>query len=199
MGWYAGHYKDRPMLSHTGSTLGFFSEVALLPEDDLGIVILTNGGPAAQTFTTAAQYRLFELLFDEPAEVDQLANQLAHSTSSGLAQMAAELGQVDPTVVTPYLGYYSNPALGDAELRLDGTKLILDVGEAASEIKPIGDGSSPVAAYIFTDPPFAGPGVSIVLRLDDAGNPEIAATIQPESTEPYIFTRTATAPATPDP
>jgi len=199
MGWYVGEYKGRTMLSHTGSTLGYFSDVALLPDDDLGIVILTNGGPAAQSFTLAVKYRLFELLFDEPAEVDQLANQIAHSISSAFAQMASQLGQVDPAVVAPYLGRYTNPALGDVELKLEGLKLMLDMGELSSELKPIGDGSSPVAVYIFTDPPLAGPGVSILLRLDDTGNPEIAATIQVESDQPYIFTRAAPARATPGP
>src|SRR5215210_4784475 len=72
MGWVTGTYHSQPIISHSGGTLGFVSEVAFLPEADLGIVLLTNGGQGAGTFNYAVQFRLFELLFDQSAEFDAM-------------------------------------------------------------------------------------------------------------------------------
>jgi CubicO group peptidase (beta-lactamase class C family) len=200
MGWYVGEYKGQPLLSHSGSTLGFVSEVALLPENDLGIVILTNGGANAYPFTLAVQYRLLELLANQSPEIDPLINQLIAANTSQTAQILAQLGQPDPAAVAPYLGRYSNPALGEIDLDLEGAKLVLDAGELRSELQPVGDPTSPVDVYIFTDPPLAGAPVSILLRLDAGGDPEIAATIRGETDETYVFTRVeAAAAATPGP
>jgi hypothetical protein len=57
-----------------------------------------------------------------------------------------------------------------------------------------------VVIYIFTDPPLADSRVSILLRLDANGVPEIDATIPGENEETYVFTRLqAGAEATPGP
>src|SRR5688500_14884489 len=72
MGWVVDSYQGQPVLSHTGGTLGFVSEAAFLPEADLGIVILTNGGQGAAGFNFSVQFRLLELLFDQPAAFDAM-------------------------------------------------------------------------------------------------------------------------------
>jgi CubicO group peptidase (beta-lactamase class C family) len=42
LGWFVESYRGRLMVSHTGSIDGFYSIVALLPSDGLGVVVLTN-------------------------------------------------------------------------------------------------------------------------------------------------------------
>lgn len=42
LGWFVETYRGRLMVSHTGSIDGFYSIVALLPTDGLGVVVLTN-------------------------------------------------------------------------------------------------------------------------------------------------------------
>ena len=42
LGWANGEYRGLRVISHTGGTGGFTSEIAFLPEADLGIVILSN-------------------------------------------------------------------------------------------------------------------------------------------------------------
>jgi CubicO group peptidase (beta-lactamase class C family) len=183
LGWGVGAYKGQPLVSHSGGTLGFVSEVAFLPEADLGVVILTNGGAGAGPFTLGVQNRLFELLFDQPAEFDPLLGQLLEA---GAAQ-AAQLRPVDPAAVAPYLGQYANPALGEVELRLEGERLVFDAGEIRSEVRGQADAAGQVSAYVLADPPLTGG--PIALRQDADGRPEIAVVIEGEGAETYVFTR----------
>ena len=43
LGWFVGEYGGQRLLSHGGTAFGFTSEIAFLPEADLGLVVLTNG------------------------------------------------------------------------------------------------------------------------------------------------------------
>ena len=73
LGWVNGEYRGLRVVSHAGGTGGFTSEIAFLPEADLGIVILSNSlslAPVPLAFEYAVEFRLFELLFDQPAEFD---------------------------------------------------------------------------------------------------------------------------------
>ena len=42
MGWLVGADKGRPRPNHGGGTFGLASEAAVLPEANLGVVVLTN-------------------------------------------------------------------------------------------------------------------------------------------------------------
>lgn len=195
MGWGTGSWHDQPLVNHSGGTLGFTSEVAFLPESDLGVVILTNGGPLAGPFAYAVQYRLFELAFGSDPEVDPLLTALLAQAAAVRAAASAGIGAVDPAVVGPFAGRYVHPDLGEIVLRLDGDRLYIDAGEATSELLSLTRG----AAYVFADPPLAGAPATIGLRFDAAGNPEVVLDAQSE-TEPltYVFTALTTA-ATPTP
>lgn len=43
LGWFVDNYRGKKMVSHGGNTLGFSALLTLLPEENLGIVILSNG------------------------------------------------------------------------------------------------------------------------------------------------------------
>jgi CubicO group peptidase (beta-lactamase class C family) len=195
MGWVVGAYKGQPLISHNGGTLGYGSQVAFLPEADLGIVILTNDVARGATLSIAVQYRLFEMLFDQPSEIDPLLTQLLAS-----APESPPLGQVDPAAVTPFLGRYANPALGEVDLKLEDGRLILDGGEVRSELRPLVDEAGQVTAYIFVDPPLAGGPVTVMLRQGADDRPEIEVTVEGEGAATYVFTPLeASAAATPAP
>ena len=49
--------------------MGFSSEVAFLPEADLGIVVRANARTPG-SFVHAAQFRIFDLLFDRETDAD---------------------------------------------------------------------------------------------------------------------------------
>jgi CubicO group peptidase (beta-lactamase class C family) len=186
MGWLVGTYKGQPLINHSGGTGGFISAVAFLPEADLGIVILSNGGPGAVAFYPGVQNRLFELLFDQPSEFDALLGPVMEAQSAQLAQIRDQFRPVDPTAVAPWLGRYANPTLGEVTLSLRDGELILDTGGARSELRAVADEAGQVVAYLLIDPPFAGP-TPVTLRQGDGG-PEVVAMVDGDPTATHVFT-----------
>jgi hypothetical protein len=132
-----------------------------------------------------------------------MLGQFLDAQASQIAALRAQLRPVDPAAVTPYLGRYANPALGEVELALRDGRLVFDAGELRSELQPRVDDTGEVIDYVFTDPPLAGAPAPVTLRQGADGRPELVATVMgenPEATETYVFTLLApTAMATPAP
>jgi CubicO group peptidase (beta-lactamase class C family) len=153
LGWLNGEYRGLRVVSHAGGTAGFTAEIAFLPDSDLGIVILANAlslAPVPLAFEYAVVLRLFELLFGQPAEFDaQLAVQAKASAASRPA-----LGEVEPTVIAPYLGRYDSRELGEVRLSLRDDRLILDSGELSTELRPLADRRGETV-YLLHDPPLS--------------------------------------------
>ena len=152
LGWESGEYRGLRVLNHAGGTTGFTSEVAFLPEAGLGIAILANSlsiTPIPLAFQYAVQFRLFELLFDQPAEFDAA---LAHVTST---QPPVALGAVDPDAVAPYLGHYVNPELGEVAVTLRDDRLMLAAAGVSTELRPPAAGGGGAATYLMHDPPLS--------------------------------------------
>ena len=101
------------------------------------------------------------------------------------------LDAVDPAAVEPYLGTYSNEALGTLELRLEGDVLIADVGEFAMPLLPLADEDQPgeIAGYFATEPPLTG--LLFALTENEAGEPMVRFG---EGALAYTFTQAASPP-----
>jgi CubicO group peptidase (beta-lactamase class C family) len=188
LGWALGEYKGLRLISHNGGTFGFASTVAFLPEADLGVVVLTNSLQNGGLFTAAVEYRLFELLFEQPAELEPLLSQFLDAQAALTAQFQTQLGIVDPGAVAPYLGRYAQPDLGEVTLSLRDGKLLFDTGEVHSELRPLLDDAGQVAGYVFVDPPLANP-VPLTFQQDEEGQPEIVVSAPGDASTTYVFTR----------
>ncbi len=133
LGLIVGEVLGLPMLTHSGGTAGFNTNMLVLPEQDLGLIILTNGNDAGAV-VGAATRRFFELVFGaEERAAKELAEQLARSQEA-LATELAMHAPPDDAWVTPLLGTYAAPGLGTIVLRKDGAKVVLDAGEWRSAI-----------------------------------------------------------------
>jgi CubicO group peptidase (beta-lactamase class C family) len=176
MGWEVGVYEGQALVHHSGSVLGYNSQVSLLPDAGVGVVILTNGGLGARQFTVAVRFRLLELLFNQPEEYDSIAVQSLQSDLSDYSALRAQLRPVDPVAVSPYVGRYTNDAMGDVVLSLYDGNFVFDTGTFRSELWEQVDGAGRVMGYAFIDPPLAQPGLPITFRLNDAGRPEMVIT-----------------------
>jgi len=111
-----------------------------------------------------------ELLFDQPAEIEEPVTQ----GNAVFAQSAAALGsqlsdQVDPTVVGPYLERCDNSVLGRVSLELSDGMLILGTGEMRSRLRSQLDEHARVIAYVATDSPLGR--LPLALREDERGTP----------------------------
>ena len=197
LGWLNGEYHGLRVVSHGGGTGGFTSEIAFLPEAGLGIVILSNAfalspnSPVPLVFVNAVELRLFDLLFDQPAEFDaQLA---AQAKTAAAAPPSHMLGKIDPVAVAAYLGGYDNAELGEISLSRRGDRLVLDTGEITSELRPLA-GQDDGTVYLLHDPPLslfsAAYGVTVALTGGSA-EPRLTIKVPASVTGPseeFVFT-----------
>jgi hypothetical protein len=192
LGWGVGAYGGQRLINHSGATLGFTSLVTFLPDADLGLVILTNGTGVAGRFTNAVQMRLLELLFDQPAVTDARLTSFLTAVEQQRGELLAQLGQVDPAVVTPFLGHYANADLGDLTLTLRAGTLLLTVGAFQSALRPQRNADAPATAYLPVDAPFCEGGLSPTLmtigpRLGADGRPLVVLTIQDDDGTDLVY------------
>jgi CubicO group peptidase (beta-lactamase class C family) len=54
LSWFLGNYRGRPSVGHSGGDVGYRTQFLLLPEDSLGVVVLSNydGTPTGNILTT---------------------------------------------------------------------------------------------------------------------------------------------------
>jgi len=181
LGWVKGSYHGQPLIWHNGGTFGFSSHLAFLPEADLGIVVLTNGA-GADVLTLAIQYRLLELLFEQPETFDVRVAEQIDANAQGLTDLQKSLGAVDPESIAPWLGRYQSDALGDVEVTLADGTVVFDAGELQSTMTPLLDDADDVHTYLLAEPPFAGvpatfamrDGAPVMTMIDPATGEEIS-------------------------
>ncbi|MFN8679109.1 MAG: serine hydrolase domain-containing protein [Thermomicrobiales bacterium] len=188
LGWVVGAYGGQRTIWHSGGTLGFSSLVTFLPEAELGVVVLTNGSGTAGQLIYAIVFRLLELLFDQPATMDALLETNLAGLASGRAALLETVGQVDPAAVTPFLGTYTNPALGDLTLTLRGDSLTFTSGPYRSALLPQMAEDGSVAGYLIVDPPLSGfpPQGVFTFEAGDDGQSHVVLTVTADGGDPDL-------------
>jgi CubicO group peptidase (beta-lactamase class C family) len=134
LGWFLNDYRGHLVVQHGGNIDGMHALVGMMPEEELGIVILTN---LRNQFTHAIMYRVFDLYLggEQP---DWSARLKASSDSLGAegrkAQEAFEAARATGTTpsLAPsgYQGDYQHPMYGDARVTQEGGTLLLTRGPA---------------------------------------------------------------------
>jgi hypothetical protein len=154
LGWLNGKYRGVRVTSHAGGTTGFTAQVAFLSGRDLGIAILSNAAavPGGLAFTFAVQFRLLELAFDQPAEMDAQLSALVEVRAAARPPLKPS---VDPAAVAPYLGRFTHPTLGEVTITRRGARLVLDAGELASELRARAVDGTGAGVYLLHDPPLS--------------------------------------------
>jgi CubicO group peptidase (beta-lactamase class C family) len=204
LAWEVGSYGGLRLISHPGFTYGFNALVSFLPDAGIGIATLTNRDGAGSKLTQALQFRLFELVFSQPAIIDPLVDAALTGEAEARAAIPGQLGTISVDTVTPYLGEYANPDLGPMSLSLQDGKLIFTTAGARSALLPLPNDAGEATEYIFVDPPWASnpPGRSISLVTSDDQRPEVTITIPGDGDEglvTYVYAQFAVSEATPAP
>lgn len=204
LGWVDGSYGGQRVIWHSGGTLGFSALVTFMPEAKLGVVVLTNGSGAAAQLTYGVVLRLFEILFDQPEMFDALLTSRLDGLQAARDALLAQLGQVDPTVVQPFLGRYSNPDLGEMLLKMRGDKLYFHAAAILSEVRPRLAEDGTVDDYLLVDPTLGNfpPQLTLTLSQSEGGQPQIVMTASADSGDDdlvYQYDQVTTTAATPVP
>jgi len=126
MGWVIQTYRDgRRFVGHSGGIDGFTTFIGFFPDDQLGLVVLTNMGPWPRGLYFA-QFYVPNLLLSGRFGLNQGVNDAVvaqyRAAEQQLTDLAAQAEPVDPGAVAPYLGYYEKGWRvafdADGELRL---------------------------------------------------------------------------------
>jgi CubicO group peptidase (beta-lactamase class C family) len=129
MGWSLADYRGRKVMSHGGGYDGMYSQVALVPEAGLGVVVLTN---AMTDIAPALVYRTLDAyLGGEPRDwsAEEVPRWRSSRTAFEARQDSAEKARVAGTrpslPLDRYAGSYGGPMYGDATVALENGRLVL--------------------------------------------------------------------------
>jgi len=126
LGWFVGQYRGHSYVSHAGHIDGFCSEVFLLPQDKLGLVILTNSSSEGEPVVTALRNTIVDRLLGISQE-DWVA-QLEKKCPKKIQQKSAPQVVLGEVSLKDYAGHYEHPAYGPITLRLEGDQILLSYG-----------------------------------------------------------------------
>ena len=130
-GWFISEYKGRKVVSHSGGLTGMISLQTLLPEEGIGVVVLTNFAPDAPT--RAITYTILDALLGEPArDWNSVYRGFAEQAQERAERAEAELqarrapDARPPLPLESYVGTYANPLSGSAVVRMEDGHLVFD-------------------------------------------------------------------------
>jgi CubicO group peptidase (beta-lactamase class C family) len=185
LGLDLGRFHGLAEIGHDGGAFGFGTMMFLLPEQEVGILVLTNvrdgGGYEQLPFNAAVQRKIVEELFDGK---DVAAALLAYYVRTARDATAKRIERVerdpDPAWIARLAGTYQNDALGTVVVR----GRTFDAGEWQTSfgrrVDP--DGTT---WLVFLDPPLAGEGPQVT---GDDAHPTLTIQYGPTT---YVFTRRA--------
>lgn len=131
LGWMVGSYRAHQFISHGGLLDGFSSEVAFLPQDNMGVVILTNNSSGAgRQFIACIRNIIFDKLLGAH-DVDWTQKSLDAWSKEKQSMHAPESVYPVENASHPlqdYAGRYFHPAYGTVEFSIDDKQLVAVYG-----------------------------------------------------------------------
>jgi hypothetical protein len=150
------------LISHGGMTLGFTSDMYFLPQNDIGVVLLTNR--YATSLLAAARQKVFELLFGAPEKAGQMIEAASLAEKEAMAGRSArvKLGAEAVAWLEAIAGEYRSRELGPLVVRRKEGEYW---GEFESWASPLGIEEQPSGRPLVA---LVGPGLIHALRLQAA-------------------------------
>ncbi len=131
LGWFISDYRGRKVVSHSGGLTGMISLQTLLPEEGLGVIVLTNYAPSAPT--SAITYRILDAYLGE-SERDWnevfvgFRNQGEDRARQREERLqASRIAGTEPSLsLEAYAGTYTEAVSGETAVRLEDGHLVFD-------------------------------------------------------------------------
>lgn len=175
------------VLSHGGNTLGFSADMWFLPEQSLGVVVLTNLA-RANDFLAAIRQKIRELLFDADKNSDEqisIAARARRTAAENLCNRISTNAEAQDWIAE-LVGTYISDELGRAEIQCSGEEHQIQFAAWSSSlgVETSEDGRRQLALI---SPPWSG---NLLLRVKDEGNILVCAAGQQQ----YVFRRKSPRP-----
>ncbi len=129
LGWSLWDYHGRKVVSHGGGLDGMISQTAMMPEENLGLVVLTNSETGVNTIM---QNKIFDTILGVPKR--DWSAEIAERTKRGKIAEAEEAKKIEASRVAntktslamkEYAGNYVDQLYGDATVAEENGKLVL--------------------------------------------------------------------------
>ena len=135
LGWFISDYRGRKLVEHGGAIDGMRAQVAFVPEEKLGVVMLTNLN--GTVFPVALTYRIIDAYLGVPprdwsAEILKSFKGLEAQGQEAEKKLEAQrVKETRPTLAPEnYAGSYRNDLYGEVKVTHENGKLKLRFGPA---------------------------------------------------------------------
>jgi CubicO group peptidase (beta-lactamase class C family) len=135
LGWFLQDYRGKKVVHHGGNIDGMSALVTMIPEDNFGMVILTNMNGSA--LPSVLMYKTFDLHLKAPPKDWSADRRVAYEgqvRQGREAQKRLEAQRVSGTKpslpLAEYAGVYADSMYGEARVSEAGGKLVLTRGPA---------------------------------------------------------------------
>ena len=135
LGWTLQDYRGRKVVRHGGSLDGMRTQVGLIPEEDLGVVVITNLNNS--WIPQVVLFHVFDAFLGATDKDWNKAMYAVHLESEREAEEerakedASRVPGTSPSLgLDAYVGRYSDTLYGEALVRLEGGALVLEIGPA---------------------------------------------------------------------
>ena len=133
LGWGLRDYRGRFVATHSGGIDGMLSQVLLAPEEELGVVVLTNTSPAGSLAHAAVTYHILDACLGAEGEIDWRARFRELGAKQEKAQEEQEkkrdesraTGTSSSLGLEGYAGTYENEMYGKLLVSLEEGRLVL--------------------------------------------------------------------------
>jgi CubicO group peptidase (beta-lactamase class C family) len=139
LGWFLHDYRGRKLVGHTGGVSGFVSLVHMVPEEDLGIIVLTNAeeGGAFDSIL----YHILDSYFGLPPTdwiaAYKAADDQGQKEADEILKKQGTTRAADSKLSLPqekFAGVYTDPWYGSATIRMEGGKLVFSLDHTPAAV-----------------------------------------------------------------
>ncbi|MCP5061535.1 MAG: serine hydrolase [Ignavibacteriae bacterium] len=129
LGWFLYDYTGRKVITHGGGLIGFISKITFVPEDNLGVIVLTND----DTRVSGAIVNKVLDLFMNDKDIDYIDKAFVRQTKrnerlekSKFKRDSLRMEGTSPSLkLEKYAGIYTDKMYGNAEITFDNGNLSL--------------------------------------------------------------------------
>lgn len=186
MGWFLNDFRGRLVVSHTGGLDGMLSQTAMMPEENLGLVILTN---SESGLFPVMRNKILDVFLDAPKRdwnaeaLERFKQNKAREAEADKKLLEARVNNTKPSLaLSEYAGTYTGEMYGDATVRVENGKLVLRLLPAPNFVADLEHWHydtflikwRPTVAYNF-------PRGFVVFTIDQKGKPDELKIDQPNN------------------
>ena len=138
LGWCTGIYRGHYYLHHGGGIDGFISQVSLLPQEKIGVVVLSNSSSDGTFAVSCITNTIIDKLL-EKTDVNWIEKSKSQREQIKKAQQERpdannELISTPAHKLEDYVGYYEHPAYGIVQVKLENDQLFAIYGEMVASL-----------------------------------------------------------------